>query len=79
MNMLERVFDAYTCTREYSVGIGATNSESEKQLRKLLESDDCESSISQTVLDLMVGVALDYERQGFLNGFRLAIGILKDC
>ena len=79
MGMLKRLFRSYTQTREYEFGIGGTDSAAEKQLRKLLEEEAAEKEKNHELEGLAVKMAMDYEQQGFINGFRLAIGILKDC
>lgn len=79
MGTLKRVFNSYIQTQEYQAGIGGTDSAAEKQLRELLDREKPDKEKNQAIELLAVKMAMDYEQQGFINGFRLAVGILKDC
>lgn len=79
MSQIEELFGLYVTDVRYGVrGQGKPHSVAEDRLRALLNK-----KLTKAIIDdaesLLIDTIADYELQGFVNGFRYATSIWKEC
>lgn len=78
-NVLKALYGHYVTEARFSEeGQGNTHSIAEKQLVELLHRI-LEEKDRNTAENLLVTTTADYEMQGFINGFRFATEIWREC
>lgn len=78
-NVLKALYGHYVTEARFSEeGQGNTHSIAEKQLVELLHRI-LEEKDRNTAENLLVTTMADYEMQGFINGFRFATEIWREC